>query len=130
MIGRTAEIQRIFTMVMVVNIDSDDNFHNDDSAMTVEAVTMIPMISVHVTGVKCTTRESLVKGDIIMQRRATSRAVEEENKVIRITGMMWFIERLWPHTPFCKSSKQSNGYPSTVVTCSPKGYIFLLYLHI
>lgn len=49
------------------NIDSDDNFHNDDSIMTVEAIMMIPTVSVHVTGVECTIMsKSLVH--IIMQR--------------------------------------------------------------
>lgn len=49
-------MQSIFMMVMAVddgNIDSEDNFHNDDSIMTVNAVMMIPKSCVHVTGVKC-----------------------------------------------------------------------------
>lgn len=70
MIGRTAKIQRIIMMVMAVddcNIDSDKSFHNDDSFMTVEDIMMIPTISVHVTGVKCTICQSLVKAGIIMR---------------------------------------------------------------
>lgn len=50
------DMQSIFVMVMAVddgNIDSEDNFHNDDSIMTVDAVMMIPKSCVHVTGVKC-----------------------------------------------------------------------------
>lgn len=66
-VGRTAKLQRIIMMVMAVDdssIDSDGNFHNDDSIMTVEAVMMIPTSCVHVTGVKCTICQSLVKAGI------------------------------------------------------------------
>lgn len=70
MIGRPAKIQRIIMMVMAVddgNIDSDDNFHNDDSIMTVVDIMMIPTISVHVTGVKFTICQSLVKASVMMR---------------------------------------------------------------
>lgn len=42
------------------NVDSDDNFHNKDWGMTVEAVIMIPTISLHVTSGKSTMFGSVV----------------------------------------------------------------------
>jgi len=64
MIGRTAKMQKMIMMVMAVDeasIGSDDNFHNDDSIMTVEAVMMIPTSCVHVTGVNHMSKSSEVR---------------------------------------------------------------------
>lgn len=69
MIGRTAKIQRMIMMVVAAdggNIDSDDNFHNDGFIMTVEDIMTISTVSVHVTGVKCTICQNIVKAGIMM----------------------------------------------------------------
>ncbi len=68
MIGSTAKSQKILMTVDDNSIDSDDNFHNDDSVMTVEDIMMIPTISVHVTGVKSTICQSLEEAGIMMMR--------------------------------------------------------------
>lgn len=57
-------MQRIIMMVMSVDngsIDSDDNSHNDDSVVTVEDIMMMQTTRVHVTGVKFTVCQSVVK---------------------------------------------------------------------
>lgn len=56
--GRTAKMQKKNNDGYDGSIDSDGNFHNDDSIITVEDIMMIPTISVDVTGVKCTICQS------------------------------------------------------------------------